>query len=161
MPLAWRIVKAAHAEQAFDGEGARQYGGRWNSPGVRMVYTADSPALAALELLVQLNDASRLSAFVLISLEISDKLVKELRGSALPAGWRAHPAPPELQARGDAWIQEASSVVLRVPSAIEPRQHNFLVNPEHPQFRSLKVGKPEPYAFDLRLMPRRRPRSGG
>lgn len=126
-----------------------------------MVYTADSPALAALELLVQLNDASRLSAFVLISLEISDKLVKELRGSALPAGWRAHPAPPELQARGDAWIQEASSVVLRVPSAIEPRQHNFLVNPEHPQFRSLKVGKPEPYAFDLRLMPRRRPRSGG
>ena len=152
MPVAWRIVKAVHAEQAFDGEGARQHGGRWNSPGVPMVYTADSPALAALELLVQLNDASRLPAFVLISVEIPDKLVKELRSSALPAGWRAHPAPPELQAHGDAWIQEGSSVSLRVPSAVEPRQHNFLLNPAHPQFRAVKVGKAEPYDLDLRLL---------
>jgi RES domain-containing protein len=155
VPLAWRILKATHAGQAFDGEGARRHGGRWNSPGVKMVYTSDSPALAALELLTQLNDATLLPRFVLISVDVPDDGVGELNVAELPARWRSHPAPPQLQALGDAWIQGASSVALRVPSAVEPRQHNYLLNPDHPDFGALKIGPTEPYAFDMRLLVKR------
>src|SRR5262245_29579658 len=63
---AWRIVKARHAANAFDGEGARLEGGRWNSPGTPTVYTSQSAALAALELLVHLGRGSILSAYTLI-----------------------------------------------------------------------------------------------
>jgi RES domain-containing protein len=50
----WRIIKAQHAHRAFDGEGARLAGGRWNKIGIPMIYTADSLALAALEIMVHL-----------------------------------------------------------------------------------------------------------
>lgn len=52
---AWRIVKEKHAATAFSGEGARLYGGRWNSVGTSLVYTSGTKALAALESLVHLN----------------------------------------------------------------------------------------------------------
>src|ERR1700736_5127134 len=64
---AWRIVKARHAATAFDGEGARLLGGRWNSPGTRMIYTSATGALAALEMLGHLNRAITLHADALIS----------------------------------------------------------------------------------------------
>ena len=151
MPVVWRIVKATRAAKAFTGEGSRLYGGRWNSPGVRVVYTADSPALAALELLVQLNDPMHLPSFVLISVGLADDAVTELRPDQLPRNWRSYPPPPELQWVGDRWIREARSLALRVPSVVEPRQHNYLLNPEHPGFRALEIGAPAPYRFDMRL----------
>lgn len=158
MPAVWRIVKAARAAQAFSGEGARLYGGRWNSPGVRVVYTADSPALAALELLVQLNDAMQLPNFVLISVDLADEAVTELARDQLPQNWQSYPSPPELQMLGDTWIREARSLALRVPSVIEPRQHNYLINPEHPDARHLGIGAPAPYRFDMRLLGKARGR---
>ncbi|MFN7941106.1 MAG: RES family NAD+ phosphorylase [Thermoanaerobaculia bacterium] len=158
MPQVWRIVKAAYARRAFDGEGARLYGGRWNSPGVRMVYTSDSLALAALELLTQLNEPSLLPSFVAIAAEIPDDAVRETKPGELPAHWRSHPAPPELQALGDAWARSRASLALRVPSAIVPRQSNFLLNPEHPDLAKLKTRRPEPFDFDLRLLRRDRSR---
>ena len=42
MATGWRIVKSRYASTAFDGEGARLYGGRWNSSGTRMVYSLES-----------------------------------------------------------------------------------------------------------------------
>ena len=60
MPRAWRLVKARHAAGAFDGEGARLHGGRWNSRGARVVYVSSSRSLAALELLVHLEIAEAL-----------------------------------------------------------------------------------------------------
>ncbi len=152
MPVAWRIVKARYAEQAFDGEGARLYGGRWNSPGVRMVYASDSIALAALELLTQLNDATLLPKFVTIAADFDAKLGSDLERSKLPRDWRSHPAPPELQQLGDAWVKRGSSLALRVPSAVVPQQFNWLLNPEHAEFSRLAIGKPEPFEFDLRLL---------
>lgn len=155
MPTAWRIVKARYAEQAFDGEGARLYGGRWNSPGVRVVYASDSIALAALELLTQLNDATLLPKFVTIAAEFDAGLASELERPKLPRDWRSHPAPAELQQLGDGWVKRGSSLALRVPSAVVPQQSNWLLNPEHPEFSSLEIAKPEPFEFDLRLLPRR------
>src|SRR5918997_70680 len=100
MATSWRIVKSRHAGSAFDGEGARLYGGRWNSPGTRMVYTSGSVSLAVLEVLVPLQEASLISSYSLISARFDDALVERLERSRLPDGWRSYPAPSELQRIG-------------------------------------------------------------
>jgi RES domain-containing protein len=150
----WRIVGASHSAQAFDGEGARLNGGRWNSPGVRMVYTAESPALATLELLVQSGTAAPFPHFVLIAATFPDGAITRLDPDHLPVGWQAYPAPPELQQIGDSWIKAAGSVVLQVPSAVLPMQYNFLLNPLHRSFGTVKLEAPQPFELDLRLLPK-------
>ena len=115
---AWRIVKARRAAHAFDGEGARIEGGRWNSPGTPMVYTSGSAALAALEMLVHLGRGTMLSEYVVISCTFDSALVSRIDRRALPKHWRSYPAPPELQQLGDEWIKNATSAVLEVPSAV-------------------------------------------
>ena len=98
---AWRIVKARNAANAFDGEGARVEGGRWNSPGTPVVYTSQSAALAALELLVHLGRSSILAAYVLIPCTFDDALVSRLDRKRLQKNWRSYPALPQLQLNRD------------------------------------------------------------
>src|SRR5206468_10273373 len=115
---AWRIVKARHAATAFDGEGARLLGGRWNSPGSPVVYTAESAALAALEMLVHLGRGASLPAYVTISCSFDPAIASYVDRSRLPRDWRSYPAPPALHLIGDEWVRSASSAVLEAPSAI-------------------------------------------
>jgi RES domain-containing protein len=149
---AWRITKRKHARHAFTGEGAREYGGRWNNPGTAIVYTAQSQALAALEMLVHLDSSNLLLKYVLIGVEFDDSLIAKLDPSALPQDWRSDPAPPELHSIGDNWVRAGSSAVLQVPSALVPGENNFLLNPEHRDFTQLLIGKPLPFGFDPRLV---------
>jgi RES domain-containing protein len=152
MITAWRIVKAKFATSAFDGEGARRDGGRWNSPGRAMIYTADSAALAALEMLVHLGRGTILQRYVLIACSFDERLVAELPRARLPSHWRSYPAPPELQMLGDEWLQARKSAILQVPSAIIETDSNFLLNPAHPDFASITMEPPRPFEFDLRLL---------
>lgn len=152
MASCWRIVKSRHASTAFDGEGARLYGGRWNSPNTRMVYTSSTISLAVLEILVHLQETSFLSFYSLIPASFDDASVERLDRSALPDGWRAYPAPSELQRIGDAWVQSQRSAVVEVPSAIVERESNYLLNPAHPDFSSVVIGEPETFTFDARLL---------
>jgi RES domain-containing protein len=69
----------------------------------------------------------------------------------LPAGWERSPAPAELAAVGDDWVASALSPVLRVPSAIVPIEHNYLLNPLHPQFGAIHLGEATPFPIDPRL----------
>lgn len=148
----WRIVKQRFATVAFDGEGARLHGGRWNSPGVAMVYTAGSPSLAALEVLVNLNSGAQLAAsYVTCVAHFDDSLMQILEPASLPRGWRGSPAPARLRSFGDGWIAAGASPVLRVPSVLIEREHNFLLNPHHPDFASVVVGDPRPFGWDSRL----------
>jgi RES domain-containing protein len=149
---AWRIVKGRHAANAFDGEGARLLGGRWNSPGTRMVYTAGTAALAALEMLVHLNRVTTLPSYVLIRCDFAETLVADIDRKKLPAKWRSFPAPAALQAIGDDWVKRGSSAVLRVPSAVIEKESNYLLNPAHADFKRVAIGKPEPFDLDLRLI---------
>ena len=149
---AWRIVKARHAANAFDGEGARVDGGRWNSPGTPVVYTSQSAALAALELLVHLGRAAILAAYVRIPCTFDDTLVSRLDRRRLPKNWRSYPAPPELQVIGDEWVKSGRSTVLEVPSAVIDTDSNYLLNPHHREFQTIRVMRPQPFAFDLRLL---------
>ena len=151
MLTVWRIVKARYARSAFDGEGARLHGGRWNSVGNPVVYTSDSPALAALETLAGLNNSALLSAFVLIPVSLPEVAVQALDAAALPPSWRSFPPPAELAALGDAWLSAAKSLALRVPSAVIEQQFNYLLNPRHPRFTKLAIGPTRIFAFDERL----------
>lgn len=147
-------MKARHAGTAFDGEGARLNGGRWNPPGTAMVYTAESAALATLEMLVHFRP-SAVPAYVLIPCEFDARLVEALERRRLPDGWRAFPPPPELPLLGDRWIRRVSSAVLDVPSAVIPSESIYLLNPKHRDFHAIRIGSPQPFALDLRLLPDR------
>jgi RES domain-containing protein len=115
MASAWRIVRASRAKTAFTGQGPWQYGGRWNSPGVRVVY---------------------------------------LRANKLPANWRISPPSRSTMEIGDHWALERRSAILALPSAISPADTNFLLNPEHPDFKRIRIAPPVDYDFDARLLNR-------
>jgi len=149
---AWRIVKHRHRRVAFTGEGARRYGGRWNSKGVSVVYLAQSQSLAALEMLVHLDSGELLKYYVAIPATFDARLVSHVDASSLRKNWRAYPAPKRLQKIGDAWVSAGKSAVLRIPSVIVPSESNFLLNPDHPDFDKLRIGAPLRFRFDPRLV---------
>jgi RES domain-containing protein len=149
--VAWRIVKRKLARTAFDGEGARRFGGRWNSKGVAVVYLAQSQSLAALEILVHIDSPQWLEHYVAVPVSIGPNLIARIDLSTLPKNWKMYPLPKNIRAIGDDWVAAASSAVLQVPSVIVPLENNFLLNPHHPDFPKLKIGKPVPFKFDPRL----------
>jgi RES domain-containing protein len=147
----WRLCAERVVPMAFSGEGSFVDGGRWNPPGVRVVYCSESRSLAALEVLANARDnlfAGPRHWFV-ISMEIPTLHVEH--PSSIPEDWRLCPYSPATQAFGANWIREGRKAVLRVPSAMVPGEFNFMLNPAHPDFRHLKPGKPEPFFFDPRL----------
>ena len=136
---------------AFVGEGAKLYGGRWNSPGVPVVYASQHKSLAALEVLVHLNPrlAKRFKVF---SFHFPDSLIDRISLDSLPKGWRQEPPPPSTQKFGDAWVRQARSVVLSVPSIIIPEELNYVLNPAHADFRKITIAESQDLAFDPRLL---------
>jgi len=153
MPVGWRIEHARHARTAFSGEGARLYGGRWNSRGRPVVYLSSAQSLAALEVFVHHRPLSPRDEYVIISAQWEDALTERLEGE-LPRDWRMEPPGASSMSVGDRWLAEARSVVLAVPSAIIPAETNYLINPAHSDFRRIRIGKPERFVFDPRLLQR-------
>ena len=151
---AWRIVKQKHQAEAFSGEGARLFGGRWTSRGRPAVYTSATIALATLEMLVHLETAMPLKAYALFPVSIPGELVARVDPADLPDGWQAYPAPAGLQHLGDAWLDAAATPVLRVPSAIVPTEYNYLLNPLHTGFERIAIGPPRALQMDPRLVRR-------
>lgn len=151
MVSSWRIVKAKRSAAAFDGEGARKNGGRWNSPGFAAVYTSATPSLAALEIVVNVPRSALLLEYVFFSCHLPEDLIEAVDLRALPPNWRNSPIPPEIQAIGDEWLRSGRSVALQVPSAIMPQESNFVLNPVHPEFSRIHIESAEPFAFDPRL----------
>ncbi len=152
MISAWRIVKAKYASDAFSGEGARLAGGRWNSPGVRVVYAAATASLAMLEMLVHLQSHEVMGAYVIIDVRFDESIVETIEASALPRTWKRSPAPPSLRRIGDAWVRQRRSAVLAVPSAVVPAERIYILNPAHAGFATVEIGRPQPVKFDARLL---------
>lgn len=147
----WRLVKSRYASTAFDEEGARLYGSRWNSPGHSAAYAADSPALAVLEVLVHLGESSLLSTYSLIAASIPDDSIEDVDPSLLFPGWNRWPPPPRTQSIGNEWLLSRRSLALRVPSVLVPDSANLIVNPNHTDFDSFHIESVQPYRFDSRL----------
>ena len=154
MITSWRIVTSEYASTAFTGEGASLYGGRWNLQGTPLVYTAQSAALAALEILVHTRREKLLRRYVLFACLFDESLVESIERENLPDDWRAEPAPAVLADMGQSWIQSRASAVLCVPNAIIESELTYVLNPAHPDFAGIDIRDPIPFALDLRLLSR-------
>ena len=142
----FRVCKRRHA--AFDGQGARLAGGRWNHPGSAIVYTSETLSLAALELVVQLGRDELPGDLVLVSAEIPES-VRAVHApiDAPERDWRFYPASADLCNVGTLWAARLMSAVLAVPSTIVPAERTYLLNPAHPAFREIRIDPPVPFAL--------------
>ena len=148
----WRICRRKYEGVAFTGEGAEKAGGRWNFTGHSVVYTSENLSLAALELFVHISPDLIPGDLVSIRGTLPDSTSAiELKEADLPANWREYPAPPKLQEIGTHWLQQRSSALLIVPSAINPVERNILLNPSHAEVKRLKVEKGRAFKFDPRM----------
>jgi RES domain-containing protein len=146
----WRLVKKKYAQSAFSGEGAAIAGGRWNSIGIKVVYTSESLSLAVLEILVGGAPIALLDSYVKIPVEFEESIVSSL--GHLPKDWKTYPPSIQTQEIGNIWTRDNKSHVLKVPSVVVSEESNYLINPFHPAFKnSLNIGKIEPFQFDGRL----------
>lgn len=150
---AWRLVRPAfgRAADAFSGEGARRYGGRWNSVGRAVVYTSAHLSLAALETLAHADRRRFERDLVAFEVRVPSDLVATLDDADVPEGWRARPDAPAARAIGDAWLAARSHVALSVPSVLVPQERNLLLDPAHPRFDAVRIGAPVAFRFDDRL----------
>jgi RES domain-containing protein len=148
----WRICKQQYADAAFTGIGAKKVGGRWNSPGRALVYTSDSLALAALELLVHVTTRDEPPDLIAVWAEVPDESIGSIYNvDAMPQDWRSVTGNSEVVAMGDQWLQAADSVAMVVPSVVIPEAQNILLNPEHRDFSSVEIGTDRGFSFDRRL----------
>ena len=147
----WRICPATYAADAFSGQGGLYFPARWHNKGRRIVYTAESRSLAAMEILVNSHDRAAFAArpWVVAWADIPSALVEI--PARYPDDWRVHPSPESTRAFGDAWLAAAGAPALRVPSAAISGEFNYLLNPLHPRFAEIRLGPPEPFSFDPRL----------
>jgi RES domain-containing protein len=147
----WRICPQRYAADAAGGEGARIFGGRWNSRGVGVVYASTSLALAAVETFVNLEPNLRPSDLVSIEGEIPETLeIRHLDIKVLPPVWHATRGE-SLRHFGDERIRSGSTAALFVPSAAIRGDWNVLLNPAHPDFGKIRFHAPEPFEFDVRM----------
>jgi len=145
-----RVFRICRSDRVqFDGEGARIAGGRWNLPGLQLVYTAQSESLAILELLVHLTERQIPVNHVCVPAEVPDNLIQPLPDQALPPDWRMDSAATAQI--GSRWIRGGTSAVLRVPSIVVPREWNYLISPIHPASSTIEVRDHLPIEFDPRL----------
>jgi|AntRauTorcE11897_2_1112592.scaffolds.fasta_scaffold20877_3 RES domain-containing protein len=147
----WRVTDEKYADSAFSGEGARQWGGRFNSPGTPAVYTSGSLSLALLEILVQTSDRSYLQKKVLLRADIPDRLIETPSRDDLPEQWNHVPTVRASQNYGDHWINDEFFPVLRVPSVVVPHEYNYVINPKHEQVTKISISDACPLPLDPRI----------
>ena len=156
MARAFRIAKAEYAkdtQQMLFGEGAKEFGGRWNTPGRPVIYTSASIALALLEVIANIGRPASIPLHKIIDMDVPDNLIQQADPVILPHGWDALGLSPLTQSIGNSWLDEGSSAVLQVPSVIIPDESNYLINPAHPDFRRIGIGEMRDFLFDPRLKP--------
>jgi RES domain-containing protein len=152
MRQVYRVVRKAYARTPLDGEGAYRYGGRWSSAGTRLTYTSENQSLAMLEYFVHIDADDAPPDLVLVTAEIPDDLTTQrVAIDKLPSRWRHSPAPPELARIGDDFVRQAKHCVLIVPSALAPHENNWLLNPQHADFRKVALSEVEPLSYDPRM----------
>jgi RES domain-containing protein len=133
----------------FDGSGAILYGARWNSPGRRIIYAAETYAGALLEILVHASGSVPKSQGY-VEIEIPSGLsIEEITQDDLPR-WDA-PSFEASRAFGDRWYDERRTPVLIVPSLVTRVERNVLINQEHPEFPLIRATQAVAVRWDARL----------
>jgi RES domain-containing protein len=149
----WRLCRAAYAKDGLSGDGGLHAAGRWHVRGERVVYAAATLSLAALEFLVRVPRAFSPTDLVASEIDIPDSVeIERVLPSKLASGWDAYPAPAFAQQLGSRWLDARRTAVLQVPSAVIPRESNYLVNPAHPRSARIRVVARAPFYFDTRRL---------
>lgn len=146
---AYRLAFTDALATAFRPRGAE---GRWNRRGTVVVYAAEHPALAALEMLTAWQAYEDFASYHLFRCDLDANAVHDAVPEAIDGRLDARDRT-ETQRYGDAWIRARSSVALRVPSVVATASHDVLLNPNHPDFdattRRVHLG---PFRYDPRLL---------
>jgi RES domain-containing protein len=149
---AWRIADGRF--DPFSPIGAALMGGRWNSPGLGVIYASRSFAGAMLECLAHAGIGRVPRTHVAVTITVPGGVqVEQHEEASLPAGWD-HADLRVARTFGDAWIRTRRTAVLVVPSVVARREGNVLLNPQHSDFRKIDAGSPEPVVWDARLFGR-------
>ncbi len=151
MKFCARIVRHQYADRIFDGTGASMYGGRWNEIGIPMVYFADSIALAAVEVLVHIQNVHTPIQHVCAGVRVPNRHLEVLPLNELPANWQSAHGMVDTARIGSAWVRAATSLALLVPSVIIPRERVVLINPKHRKAQDVVLDFVEPFSFDRRF----------
>lgn len=148
----YRLTKLRYQDQIFSGLGGLYAAGRWTPRGSPVVYTSASISLAVLEYTFNYRRRGWVPASVLGRAFIPDELsIDVVKLADLPRNWSAPDPPSTLRDIGQRWLERGPSAILKVPSAVVVEEWNYLLNPQHADFRKLTLGKPKRYQFDRRL----------
>lgn len=150
----FRIEREKYLKSTLSGIGASMTTGyRWNSLNTKLVYTAESRALATLEVAVHLdlNEDLPNDRFY-VEIEIPDSLpILEVKIADLPDDWNAKPPTTTTQVIGDDFVLQNEAAILKVPSSIVPQEFNYLINPNHKDAKKIKLISTTPMIFDTRF----------
>ena len=127
---------------------------RWNIKNEFVIYTGSSRSLSTLELVVHRNSISRFPNYEVMIISIADEeeLIEQVPMKSLPKNWRTFEMYHELQKIGSEWYKSKRSLILKVPSAVIPKEFNYIINTNHPLFEEkVKLVRNEEYFFDGRL----------
>lgn len=149
--LVYNIRKEKYTHQLI----ASGIANRWNKNEEYIIYTGSSRALSILELVVHrsainINNSYKL---LVLKLSISEEDITEINLNDLPKNWQSIKNYPRLQEIGSNWYKDKKTLILRAPSAIVPKEYNYLINTRHPDF-SKKIGirETEDFLWDDRLL---------
>jgi len=153
MPIVWRLARSEFADE-LDGEGARLFGGRWNSRGRSALYTSSHLSLSVLEVYVHIPPELRDDLPVLRAVSISvpdDAGAASVSQEQLVALLASEDPMAACRVVGDAWLDRDAELVLRVPSILVPEETNLILNPAHPRMREVKIVSSRSFHFDPRF----------
>jgi RES domain-containing protein len=140
---------ATRYSRDISGEGASQYGGRWNNKGNPVVYTSLSVSLALLEMLIHSSSYDEIKANMLVKIEVPDISPEQLLLTGLPKNWQSD--IDYCRHIGDAFLSSKKSLLMKVPSVIIPEEYNMLINPAHPAFEKVNILSVKKFSFDTRM----------
>lgn len=147
--IIYRLTTASYAHD-ITGEGAKIYGGRWNPVGIAAVYMSEFISLSILEILVRANKFTAPDTYTLLHIQIPENSITTLELKKLRSDWQNH--IEYTRAIGEEFLKANQTLVLKVPSAIVPQEHNFLINPLHKDFKKVKIVGSELLELDKRLL---------
>src|ERR1043166_3188063 len=153
MAMVWRLTPPAFAH-LLDGEGSREVGGRWNSPGGRVVYSSSHLSLAVLEVYVHIAPALRddLPEFEAVRIDVPDDASRtEISLRAFERLMASSDTLAACRSAGDDWLARGADLILRAPSVLIPEELNFMLNPTHPRMPEVSIVSSRTFRFDPRL----------
>ena len=152
MMKVYRLTPKKYATD-LSGMGAKLYGGRWNRVGISLLYTSENLSLSVLENIVHINNPNFLPTFQAITIEIPNSIKEYYKGDFVE-NWRNQDAFESLRKLTDNFVEKNEFLAMKVPSAIIDVEYNFLINPQHPLFKEVKIINQQEFSFDQRLFSR-------